>query len=186
MFVCVCKCVCGRDMVAGFIEYSASWFKKMMTKSILALLLIFVITAVVLKGHFKTLAKSHSHHESSSTITPDGFLSSSAMMLSLRRRRPRHRPRPSSAEHRDLLQISQYDGQIFLELQYVMDNVAIEMETLDSDNPTIIEFCRAVQQQVRPYSVYEVELIRLSYQIYLSILTHPWYSDFSYPNQKHY
>lgn len=60
----------------------------------------------------------------------------------------RGRPSEQHRRHRGLFQTSQYDAQIFLELQYVTDNVAAEMETLDRQNPTIAHFCRAVQQQV--------------------------------------
>ena len=114
-------------------------------KTSLALISIFLIVTMAMKSYSKAVVKSQSHNQSTMIATPDRFSSSSSALTG---RQPRHNLR-IHPQRRDLVQTSQYDAQIFLELQYVTDNVAIEMETLDPDNPTIVQFCRAVQQQVR-------------------------------------
>ena len=41
-----------------------------------------------------------------------------------------------------------FDVQLYLDLQYIDNSLASEIETLDVNNPYVIHFCRAVQAQV--------------------------------------
>jgi hypothetical protein len=41
-----------------------------------------------------------------------------------------------------------FDVQLYLDLQYIDNSLASEIETLDINNPYVTHFCRAVQGQV--------------------------------------
>ena len=43
---------------------------------------------------------------------------------------------------------AQFDVQLYLDLQFVDETLAMDFETLDGTNPNIRHFCRAIQTQV--------------------------------------
>jgi hypothetical protein len=47
-----------------------------------------------------------------------------------------------------LREVAQFDIQIYLDLQFVDDRAASELETLNAANDNVIHFCNAVQSQV--------------------------------------
>ena len=49
---------------------------------------------------------------------------------------------------RELDERAQFNVQIYLDLQFVDESLALDFETLDDTNPNIIHFCRAIQTQV--------------------------------------
>jgi len=50
---------------------------------------------------------------------------------------------------RQLHQRAYFNVQLFLDLQFVNESLALDFETLDNENPNIVHFCRAIQSQVR-------------------------------------
>ena len=50
---------------------------------------------------------------------------------------------------RNLQQASEFDVDLFLELQFVGELLASELETKDPNNSAVVHFCEAVQVQVR-------------------------------------
>jgi hypothetical protein len=46
-------------------------------------------------------------------------------------------------------QRAHFNVQLFLNLQFVDESLALDFETLDETNPNILHFCKAVQTQVR-------------------------------------
>lgn len=67
--------------------------------------------------------------------------------------------KPSDAEdsityirkRRKLNERSQFDVQLYLDLQFVDNSLASEIETFDDNNPNVAHFCRAIQTQVSEY-----------------------------------
>ena len=46
-------------------------------------------------------------------------------------------------------QRTHFNVQLFLDLQFVDESLALDFESLDETNPSIVHFCKAVQAQVR-------------------------------------
>jgi hypothetical protein len=57
--------------------------------------------------------------------------------------------RRSFLRSRHLGEVSEFDTQLYLDLQFVGETTATELETRDCENAAVIHFCDAVQQQVR-------------------------------------
>ena len=56
-------------------------------------------------------------------------------------------------------QRAHFHVQLFLDLQFVDESLALDFETLDETNPNIQQFCKAIQRQVSQNDVYEVNEI---------------------------
>jgi hypothetical protein len=63
---------------------------------------------------------------------------------------PRYRKMLGLRRGRGLPEVVQFDVQLYLNLQFLDDPAASELETLDWSNGNVIHFCNAVQAQVRP------------------------------------
>jgi hypothetical protein len=50
---------------------------------------------------------------------------------------------------RFLEETSEFDTQLYLDLQFVGETTAVELETRDRQNVVVAHFCEAVQRQVR-------------------------------------
>ena len=50
---------------------------------------------------------------------------------------------------RRLHELSPFDVQLYFDLQFVEESLALDIETLDETNPSVVHFCQAVQTQVR-------------------------------------
>jgi hypothetical protein len=50
---------------------------------------------------------------------------------------------------RFLEETSEFDTQLYLDLQFVGETTAVELETRDRQNVAVAHFCEAVQRQVR-------------------------------------
>lgn len=46
-------------------------------------------------------------------------------------------------------QRAHFNVQLYLDLQFVDESLALDFETLDETNPNIMHFCKSVQTQVR-------------------------------------
>ena len=49
---------------------------------------------------------------------------------------------------RELIERAQFDVQLYFDLQFVDESLALDFETLDDTNPNVLHFCRAIQTQV--------------------------------------
>jgi hypothetical protein len=132
------------------------WSKKAKSVVVLLVLSIIILLVVMIYHPKKGVVVGGTHNQSNPRSTPSILL----------RRQQQQRSTDDGKDisigeindddnnvlqqhRRGLFETTEYDAQIFLELQYVGNDVATEMETHDPYNPAIVDFCRAVQQQVR-------------------------------------
>ena len=92
----------------------------------------------------KDNSNSNSHHHSRFRGGGSGPTSTTTRMLG---RRVLHDQR------------AHFHVQLFLDLQFVDESLALDFETLDETNPNIQQFCKAIQTQVGQKDKYEVNEI---------------------------
>lgn len=53
---------------------------------------------------------------------------------------------------RSLVEVANFDVQLYLDLQFVQEIVVLDFESLDNSDPTVAHFCSAVHAQVNLWS----------------------------------